>query len=53
MYRIAIPHKDYVFQKEDIVICVLPDIQKYAKPLLVKIVDVENNNNEKALRFSF
>ena len=32
----------------------LPDIQKYAKPLLVKIVDVENNNNnEKALRFSF
>lgn len=24
--RIAIPPKDYVFQKEDIVICILPDI---------------------------
>lgn len=27
-YRIAIPKKDYIFQKEDIVICVLPDLEK-------------------------
>lgn len=24
-YRIAVPSKDYIFQKEDIVICILPD----------------------------
>ena len=24
--RIAIPPKDYIFQKEDIVICILPDL---------------------------
>ena len=27
MCRVAIPKKDYVFQREDIVICVLPDVQ--------------------------
>ena len=26
--RVAVPDRDYVFQKEDIIICVLPDVEE-------------------------
>ena len=34
--RVAVPDRDYVFQKEDIIICVLPDVKEVCLCLFEK-----------------
>ena len=45
--RVAVPDKDYVFQKEDIIICVLPDVEEAfcvcLKPGIPKIGAIAGN----------